>query len=77
MTPSIVFALISCNLIFFSSTKLTSSMFAFCKLAEILFSYFKISFSKIFYSFCFNFFFLELYFIVSPLIPSSIISNNN
>ena len=74
MTPSIVFALICCNLVFFSSNKLTSSMFAFCKSAEILFSNFEISFSKIFSSFCFNFFFLELYFIVSPLIPSRMAS---
>ena len=72
MTPSIVFALISCNLIFFSSNKLTSSIFAFCKLAEILFSNFEISFSKIFSSFCFNFFFLN--YLLSSLLSFPVVS---
>ena len=59
MTPSIVFALISCNLIFFSSNKLTSSIFAFCKLAEILFLISKFHFLRFFPPFVLISFFLN------------------
>ena len=61
-----------------SHNKFTSSVLTFSKFVEILFSNFEISSSK-FFSCCFyfSFFFLELYFMLYPCIPNSIISRSN